>query len=243
MFFPPPFLCHCCNCEVQAKEDCWSCSSESSLIEVQLYKVNLHILNINANTWLQNPTSPATKEQQALLTSPVTIHRQIFRLCGGSVFLKLWQHLPLKKKCFESLAHSISSRYSSSRKKNLAFIKPVGTVWWSLLAIAFPDLITKLFISTLVNIGIFSSEDPQPVLGNSTDSSPSLLRSVLVFCFSFRRLYILCGSGFTISLSLPVLMYSSFAVSPRHFSQNLSSEFDSSSGFRQGGKHREYHSQ
>ena len=34
----------------------------------------------------------------------------IFRLWGGSLFLKLWQHFPLKKKYLESLTHSISSR-------------------------------------------------------------------------------------------------------------------------------------
>ena len=63
-------------------------------------------------------------------------------------------------------------------------------------------------------------------------------------CFCFLRLYILRGSGSMICLSLPLRMYSytrftssafvfkPFPVSPRHFSQNLSSEFFSSSGFR-----------
>ena len=129
----------------------------------------MHILNIIANTWLQNPTFPATHEHEALTTSPDKIHRAIFRLWGGSLFLKLWQHFPLKTKYLELLAHSISSRYSSS-KKRLAFTNPVGTVWCSTLAIAFPDFKIWRFIWSRVNIGIFSSEVPHPELGNCTDS-------------------------------------------------------------------------
>ena len=167
----------------------------------------------------------------------------VFRLCGGSFFRKLWQHFPLKKKYFESLAHSISSRYSSS-KKRLAFTNPVGTVWWSILPMVFPDFNMWWFICSRVNIGIFSNDVPHPVVGNSAAAVLSLTSSELVPCFCFLRLYILCGSGSMICLSLPLHMYSytrftssvfvfkPFPVSPRHFSQNLSSEFFNSSGFR-----------
>ena len=67
--------------------------------------------------------------------------------------------------------------------------------------------------------------------------------SEFVPCFSFLRLYILWGSGSTTCLSLPVRMWSRtrftssafvfnpFATSPRHLSQNLSSEVFNSSGF------------
>ena len=243
MFFPPPFLCHCCSCDVQAKEDCWSCSSIRSLVELQENNVNLHILNINANTWLQNPLFPATHEHEALSTSPDKMHKAIFRLCGGSFFRKLWQHFPLKKKYFESLAHSISSRYLSSNKC-LAFTNPIGTVWWLILPMVFPGFNTWWFICSRVNIGIFSNDVPNPVVGNSAAAVLSLTSSELVPCFCFLRLYILCESGSVICLSLPLRMYSytrftssafvfkPFPVSPRHFSQNLTSEFFNSSGFR-----------
>ena len=94
------------------------------------------------------------------------------------------------------------------------------------------------------NIGIFSNDVPHPVVGNSAAAVLSLTSSELVPCFCFLRLYILCGSGSMICLSLPLRMYSytrftssafvfkPFPVSPRHFSQNLSSEFFNSSGFR-----------
>ena len=96
IFEPPPFLCHCCNWDVQAMGACESSSSNRSFVEEQLNKENLHNLNIRANTWLQNPTLPAMHEQQALLTPPGKMHRAIFRVCGGSFFRKLWQHLLLK---------------------------------------------------------------------------------------------------------------------------------------------------
>ena len=44
---------------------------------------------------------------------------------------------------------------------------------------------------------LFISIHFHPVPGNTSDASLSLLRSVLVVCFSFLRLYILCGSGTT----------------------------------------------
>ena len=95
-----------------------------------------------------------------------------------------------------------------------------------------------------MNIGIFSNDVPHPVVGNSAAAVLSLTSSELVPCFCFLRLYILCGSGSMICLSLPLRMYSytrftssafvfkPFPVSPRHFSQNLTSEFFNSSGFR-----------
>ena len=86
IFEPPPFLCHCCNWDVQAMGACESSSSNRSFVEAQLNKENLHNLNMRANTWLQNPTLPAMHEQQALLTPPGKMHRAIFRVCGGSFF-------------------------------------------------------------------------------------------------------------------------------------------------------------
>ena len=74
-----------------------------------------------------------------------------------------------------------------------------------------------------MNIGIFSNDVPHPVVGNSAAAVLSLTSSELVPCFCFLRLYILCGSAF---------VFKPFPVSPRHFSQNLSSEFFNSSGFR-----------
>ena len=166
-------------------------------------KVNLHILNIRANMGLQNPTFPVTYKQ-ALTTFPDKMQRAIFRL-WGSVFLKLWQHLPLKKKFFR-ITHSISFRYSSS-KTHLDFNYPVGTVWCSTLAIAFSDFTIWRFISNRMNIGIFSSEVPHPELENCTNSLLSVSGSELVPCFSFLWLYILWGSGSTTYLSLPVRTY------------------------------------
>ena len=107
----------------------------------------------------------------------------------------------------------------------------------------FPDFNTWWFICSRVNIGIFSNDVPHPVVGKSAAPVLFLTSSELVPCFCFLRLYILCGSGSMICLSLPLRMYSytrftssafvfkPFPVSPRHFSQNLSSEFFNSSGF------------
>ena len=86
MFFPAPFLCLCCSCDVQVKEDCWSCSFIRSLVELQENNVNLHILNINANTWLQNPLFPATHEHKALSTSPDKMHKAFSDYVGGHFF-------------------------------------------------------------------------------------------------------------------------------------------------------------
>ena len=37
------------------------------------YNENLHNFNKTAKMWLQNPTWPATQEQEAFMTSPLTI--------------------------------------------------------------------------------------------------------------------------------------------------------------------------
>ena len=145
-----------------------------------------------------------TKHSPLLLTRCT---RRFSDYVGGHFFRKLWQHFPLKKKYFESLSHSISSRYSSS-KKRLAFTNPVGTVWWSILPMVFPDFNTWWFICSRVNIGIFSNDVPHPVVGNSAAAVLSLTSSELVPCFCFLRLYILCGSRSMICLSLPLRMYS-----------------------------------
>ena len=115
------------------------------------------------------------------------------------------------------------------------------TAW---LPMVFRDFNTWWFICSRVNIGIFFNDVPHPVVGNSAAAVLSLTSSELVPCFCFLLLYILCGSGSMICLSLPLRMYSytrftssafvfkPFLVSPRHFSQNLSSEFFNALGFR-----------
>ena len=73
-------------------------------------------------------------------------------------------------------------------KNRLAFNKLVGTMWWSLSAMDFPEFKIWRFISTLVNIDIFSSEVPQPSSGNCTKIPSSPLTSVKVLNRSFLRL-------------------------------------------------------
>ena len=126
MFFPPPLLCHFWSSEVQASVGLWSSSWQRSFVDLQSYRVYLQIFNISANTWLQYPTLPATHEEEALATPPLTIHKAIFNVCGGSFFRKLFQHLAWKKKYRWSLVAWISWRYSSTRKV-FAFLVPVGT--------------------------------------------------------------------------------------------------------------------
>ena len=52
------------------------------------YNENLHNFNKRAKIWLQNPTWPATQEQEAFLTSPLKMHNATFKLWGGSFFSK-----------------------------------------------------------------------------------------------------------------------------------------------------------
>ena len=84
-----------------------------------------------------------SQEQHALLTSPDKMQRATCKVCDWSCYLKLWQHLLLTEEYLWSLAHWISSRYSSSRNR-FAFIKVAGTVWCSLLAMDFPDFVISL---------------------------------------------------------------------------------------------------
>ena len=150
------------------------------------------------------------------------------RLCRGSFFRKLWQYFPLKKKYFESLVHSVSSRYSSS-KKRLAFTNAVGMVWWSLLPMVFPDVNTWWFIC------IFSNDVPHPVVALLPLHFPwQALNWCLAFAF-YGYMFLEDLDLWWICLSLSLRMYSytrftsttlvfkPFPVSSRHFSQNLSS--------------------
>ena len=100
-------------------------------------------------------------------------------VCGWSFFLKLWQHLLLAKKYLWSLAHWLSLRYSSSRNR-FAFIKAVGTVWCSLSAMDFNDIMIWQFISSVVNMGIFSYKILQPSTGNCTETRSSLVMLTVV---------------------------------------------------------------
>ena len=133
----------------------------------QLDNENLHSLNIKASTWLQHPTLPATQEQHALLTSPDKMHMPI---CNTSEVYSVTA-LALNKKYLWSLAHWISSRYSSSRNR-FAFIKAVRTVWCSLLAMDFPDFIRRRSISSLVNSEILQ---PSRDLRDCLESSGTFL--------------------------------------------------------------------
>ena len=79
--FSPSFLCHCGNWDVHMYR-----SRLLILFLAQIFgrstaiESKLTYLNINASTWLWNPNLPAKQEQQALLTSPVKIHKVISRL-------------------------------------------------------------------------------------------------------------------------------------------------------------------
>ena len=187
IFEPPPFLCHCCNWDVQAKGACESSSSNRSFVEAQLNK-KTYI------TWTWGPTHGCRIPPCRLcMNSKHSLLRQV-RCIGQSLEYVVGHSSESygstcfwNKNYFWSLVHWISSRYSSS-KNRLAFNKLVGTMWWSLSAIDFPEFKIWRFISTLVNIDIFSSEVPQPSSGNCTKIPSSPLTSVKVLNRSFLRL-------------------------------------------------------
>lgn len=64
------FQCHCCKVDIQACFDCTSRSLSSSFTFLHSYILDLHIFIKSAKIRLQNPTMPATQEQNACFTSP-----------------------------------------------------------------------------------------------------------------------------------------------------------------------------
>ena len=144
------------------------------------------------------------------------------RKCFGyneSTFKYSNRCFPVKQQ-WSPLAAVISLRYSSSRNV-FTFLKDFGTEWCWIVEILFPNLAMCSFISALLNIGIFSRDvlhlsvrylTDGLLLGSPCEDSVILDVALTPMRCCFHLVYRPVGSGSTIFLSFPILMYSSTLI-------------------------------